>query len=378
MKRGQVGAALAALLMGACSVDGGSTGVNDVAPPRAVEASYHAGAVTVTWELAPDWDGEGFRVYGRRSTDAAYDLVAEVTSCANGVCTYTDTNVQPGRSYDYYVAAVDLRSGAEAASDDAIRVSIPQPTPPPVPGQLAVVALDHANYVHWSDGARNASDFSFYRVYLKAANGTSYVLGETDSEGFLDLLAENGLSYTYFVSAVDEDGHESAGSVAAKGTPRPDYQAEWMYDWFDRPASSGFRFRTSDQDNPIVSGSDAARHFRLETDADGWWLVPGTNTDIYPSSWTTTALKCGPAADAECTDVSRAPTAGYVHDDIGLEPQSSYVLRVRGDDGQSHYGVIRVTMLGSDQNGDALMIFDWAYQLQAGSPDLAPRPAPAR
>ena len=378
MKRGLVGAAAAALLVAACSVDGNPVGVNDPAPPRAVDATYYAGAVTVTWELAPDWDGEAFRVYARRSTDASYYLVAEVTSCGDALCSYTDTNVLAGRSYDYYVAAVDPRSGSETASADAVRVAVPQPTPPPVPDQIAVVALDHANYVHWSDASRDASDFSFYRVYLKAPSGTSYVLGETDSEGFLDQLAQNGLTYTYFVSAVDQDGHESAGSVAAKGTPRPDYQAEWMYDWFDRPAASGFRFRASDQDNPVVSGSDATRQFRLETDADGWWLVPGANTDVYPNSWSTTALKCGPAADADCTDVSRAPTSGYVHQDIGLEPQSSYVLRVRGDDGQTHYGVIRVIMLGSDQNGHALMIFDWAYQLQPGAPDLAPHPAPAR
>ena len=164
----------------------------------------------------------------------------------------------------------------------------------------------------------------------------------------------------------------------AKGTPRPDYQAEWMYDYFDLPASSGFRFRTSDQDNPVVSGNDANRHFRLETDADGWWLVPGPNADVYPQSWSTTALKCGVGADADCVDLTRAPTSGYVHEDLELIPQNTYVLRVRGDDGQTHYGAIRVTLLGTDQAGLALMIFDWAYQLQPGSPELAPRPTPTR
>jgi len=32
--------------------------------------------------------------------------------------------------------------------------------------------------------------------------------------------------------------------------------------------------------------------------------------------------------------------------------------------------VIRVDLLGYDQDDDALMIFDWAYQVQAGNPDL--------
>ena len=206
----------------------------------------------------------------------------------------------------------------------------------------------------------------------------SSLLGETDSEGFLDLLAQNGLTYSYFVSAVDDQGHESGGTAVVRGNPRPDYHGEWIYDYFDQPASSGFRFQTSDQNNPVVNGSDAARHFRLETDADGWWLVPGPNADVYPQSWSTTALKCGVASDADCVDLTQAPTSGYVHHDIELLPQSTYVLSVRGDDGQTRYGAVRVSMLGTDQSGLALMIFDWAYQLQPGSPSLTPRPTPLR
>ena len=377
MKRRWVGAAAAVFSVAACYTDGTLVSVEQAAPPRAVGATYYAGAVTVTWELASDWDGDTFRVYARRSTEVGYYLVAEVTSCQGGVCSYTDTNIQPGRSYDYYVAAVSPRSGSETSSADAVRVAVPQPVPPPVPGPLAVVALDHANYVQWGAAARDDEDFSFYRVYLRAADGSSYVLGETDSEGFLDLLAENGLTYTYFVSAVDDLGHESAGSAAVMATPRPDYQAEWIYDYFDRPASSGFRFRASDQEDPVVGGTDSNRHFRLETDADGWWLVPGPNADVNTQSWNTTALKCGVAADADCADVTRAPTGGYLHQDLELSPQTSYVLRVRGDDGEHHYGVIRVNLLGSDQNGDALIVFDWAYQLQPGNLNLAP-PAVAR
>jgi hypothetical protein len=376
MKRRWVWAAAALLAVG-CELDDG-LGVDEPSPPRAVEATYYAGAVTVSWELPVDWNGETFRVYGKRSTDTRYTLIAEVTSCAAGVCSYTDRNVQSGRSYDYYVAAVGSRSGVETASDHAVRVQVPDPVPPPVPGGIAVVALDHANYVHWGKGSRSAADFSFYRVYLRAANGSSSLLGETDSEGFLDLLAQNGLTYSYFVSAVDDQGHESGGSAVAKGTPRPDYAGEWVYDYFDKAASSGFRFRTSDQDNPVVSGNDAARHFRMETDADGWWLVPGPNADVYPQTWSTTALKCGVGADSDCVDLTRAPTSGYVHQDLELIPQNTYVLRVRGDDGQTHYGAIRVTLLGTDQAGLGLMIFDWAYQLQAGSLELAPHPTPTR
>src|SRR5687768_9190049 len=101
MKRRWLGA-VALLLAAGCELeDGGLNGVEDGAPPVAVDASYYGGAVTVTWELANDWDGETFRVYGKRSTDARYVMLAEVTSCTNGFCSYVDTNVEPGRSYDY-------------------------------------------------------------------------------------------------------------------------------------------------------------------------------------------------------------------------------------------------------------------------------------
>jgi hypothetical protein len=353
-------------------------GVDEPSAPRGVEASYYAGAVTVSWELPSDWDGETYRVYAKRSTDTRYSRVAEVTSCSGGVCSYTDRNVQPGRSYDYYVAAVSARSGTETTSRNAVRVQVPDPVPPPVPTGLAVVALDRANYIHWGKGARSAPDFSFYRVYLRDANGKASLLGETDSEGFIDLLAQNGLTYAYYVSAVDDQGHESVGSAVVRGTPRPDYTGEWIYDYFDKAASSGFRFRTSDQQTTVVAGTDPLRHFRLETDADGWWLVPGPNAEVYPRTWSTTALKCGVAADSDCVDLTRAPTTGYVRDDVELIPQNTYALRVRGDDGQSRYGAIRVTLLGTDQAGLGLMIFDWAYQLQPGVPDLAPHPVPTR
>ena len=215
------------------------------------------------------------------------------------------------------------------------------------------------------------SDFSHYKVYLDDG-GESLLLGETDSEGFLDLLAANGVTYGYFVTAVDADGHESGGSAIMEGTPRPDFTGEWVYDFADVPTSSGFRFSEDESVLPIVDGTDPGRHFRLETDANGWWLVPGPDAEIYPTGFQTTALKCGVGADAGCTDLTSAPLSGYATQDVQVSTQESYVFRVVGDDQLIHYGVIRIDLLGFDQNDDALMIFDWAYQLQPGNPNLVP------
>ncbi|MBW3535879.1 MAG: hypothetical protein KY453_11800, partial [Gemmatimonadetes bacterium] len=240
-----------------------------------------------------------------------------------------------------------------------------------------VVALDDATYLTWSDNARTSEDFSHYRVYLQDGSEL-FFLGETDSEGFLDLLATNGVTSTYMLASVDVHGHESETGAAASGTPRPDFHGEWIYDWFDVPGASGFRFAASEETDPIVSGDSPSRHFRLETDAAGWWLVPGPGTQIHPEGFVTTALKCGVGADAGCASLDVAPTSGYVAQDVALDAQTTYVLRVVGDDGQDHFAAVRVVLLGFDQAGSALAIFDWAYQLQPGNPELVRRPAATR
>ena len=341
------------------------------AAPRSLTATYHAGAVTVEWELAPDWSDEAFRVYSRRTSDPSYFMIAEVTSCSDGLCAYQEWNVSADHTYEYYVSAVDPDSGIETATVASVEVFVPSPVPPPVPDGPFVIALDGANFLAWGTDSRGVADFSHYRVYQDAGT-TTYLLGETDSEGFLDLLAANGTTYEYFVTAIDADGHESQGSLSASGTPRPDFHGEWAYDHFDDPTASGFRFPDDESTYPIVAGTDASRDFRVERDVGGaWWLVPNTGTSTYPTGFATTALKCGAGADAGCTDVSVAPSTGYTNADVKLLPQTSYVIRI-GSGSTAYYGVIRVVFQGFDQNGDGMMIFDWAFQLQAGNPNLVP------
>ncbi len=363
-----------AVLLGACDDDDTIfVPLDDPAPPIGLDAVYYNRAVTVYWELSSGWNGETFRIYGKRAEDASFFLIADVTSCSEGSCEYTDTNILPTVSYVYYVSALDPDTGVETDSDRTVGVSVPSFTPPPVPADLEVVALDATNYIRWNDNARSASDFSAYRIYLLSDQGASQtLLGESDSPGFLDALAENGVTSSYAVSSVDIHGHESGTSSSAQGTPRPDFTGELLYSFMDDPNLSGFRFSESDQLDPIVPGASLTRHFRLETDASGWWLVPGPSAEVTEGVFTT-ALKCGVAADEQCADWTTAPLVGYSPADILVEPEFTYMWRVVGGDGVVRYGAVRVSLLGTDQTGAALMIFDWAYQLQGGNPQLVVR-----
>lgn len=369
MRRWMLGCAGIALVLGAC-YDDDPVAVFEPAPPRSLDGFFQSGAVILTWELHPDWNGESFRVYSKRSSDPDFFLIAEVTSCAGGTCTYTDVNVLAGQSYRYFVSAVSP-DGLEAASAE-IEVFVPVFDPPPAPQGVEAVALDGTVYVHWDDNARTDPDFSHYRVYLADPSGDLF-LGETDSEGFVDQLATNGTTFSYFVTATDVHGDESGGSTTVSATPRPDFHGELILAYEDAPAVSGFRFQTSELTDPIVDGESSLRHFRVESDGFTWWIVPGPQAEITPAGVFTTALKCGVAADAGCQDLSVAPTSGYTTASVQAGSELTYALRVVGDDGQLHYGAVRVVILGFDQNDAALMIFDWAYQLQAGNPDLVAR-----
>jgi hypothetical protein len=374
MRRVVAGSVALVLSLAACQDD--LVFVDDGLPPAAPTAlavSYYAGSVTVTWELAPDWNEEAFRVYARRVTDADFFFIAEVTSCIEDFCSYEDLNVTAGETYEYVVSAVSS-SGIETESSFSVEQFVPQPTAPPVPDSSYVIALDDANYLAWGVAGRAADDFSHYKVYVD--DGVEvFLLGETDSEGFLDLLAVNGVTYGYFVTSVDTDGHESDDGILAEGTPRPDFTGEWLYGYGAQPEQSGFVFVEEESTIPVIDGDAAARHFRLETDPNGWWLVSNGLTTITAGQ-VTTALKCGVAADANCVDLMSAPlsSAEYSNADLSVETQTSYALRVVGNDDQFHYGVIRVDLLGFDQNNVPIMIFDWAYQLQAGNPNLATSP----
>ncbi len=336
--------------------------------PRGLEGFYYNGGVDLSWKLGPKWEDEIFRVYGKRTEDPEYFLIAEMTSCADGRCGYRDTNVRPGYAYEYFVAAADPDSGLETESA-SVEVYVPRPVPPPVPSTLEAVALDDAVYVHWSDHPAAEDDFWAYRVYLREADG-DFFLGETDSSGFVDLVAENGSTYTYFVTSVDDQGHESDGSETVSSTPRPDYSDEFMYTYQDEPGASGFRFQESENLPAVVSGDRADRHFRLEADARGLWLAPGPSTRIYPEARWTTALKCGVAADSDCTSWERAPRSGYSRAELAAEAGFTYMFQVSGDDGEVRFGAVRVSRTGFDQDGLELIVFDWAYQTQAGNPNL--------
>jgi hypothetical protein len=331
-------------------------------------------SVQVTWLPPAEWDNEVFRVYGKRSSASGFTLIATVTSCTDAGCVYTDRNVAAGVDYEYYVTAYDERTDLETESDFRDVVRVPTNLRPSAPGSVQSVALDNAVYLRWAPNTP-AGSISRYVVYLTEVDGeaSEYVVGSTDGTGFLDQRAENGSEYRYRIAAVDTFGHYSNLSTETGAIPRPDFSGELVFASADSLAASGFRFQSDETANPIVPGNSPTAHWRLDADLNGWRIVPLNGTQVMEYG-ATRALVCGPGSDAGCTSARVAPGTGYSTAPKAAKAEYSYVFRVIGSDGQPHYAVLRVTMLGTDQNGKDLMIFDWAYQTVPNEPQLLRSP----
>ena len=91
---------------------------------------------------------------------------------------------------------------------------------PSVPSGLAVVAGDRENVLSWN--ANQESDFKEYKLYGGTSSNSSTVLATiskgTQTYSHTNLL--NGTTYYYQISAIDNDGNESARSSEVNAKPQ--------------------------------------------------------------------------------------------------------------------------------------------------------------
>jgi hypothetical protein len=382
MRKHVFAAIVVAAGLAACGESPLDPGTPTVGQPSALTARYEwvldgwvgaraAGQPTValSWQVPATWRGEPFRVYGRRSTDRDYRLIATVTSCAEGLCRYLDADIVGGRSYDYYVAVVDERTGQEVTTPRAVQVAVPAFARPPRPEAPQIVALDGMLYLRWTD-----TDFGGFWKYLvfqerRNADSVFFEVGSTDGNGFLDVLALNGVAYRYSVAIVDTLGHVSDRSaISAPGIPRPDALGALVYAFSDSAQASGLQFDATARTARVVAGDSPLAHWRLEADAQGWRLRPLNGSAVVDAGFTT-ALTCGPGTDPGCVWVREAPLSGYQTEPIRLNLEHTYVLRL-GSGTAARYAKLRVQILGFGQQDRRIMIFDWAFQTVAGERSL--------
>jgi hypothetical protein len=208
-------------------------------------------------------------------------------------------------------------------------------------------------------------------VLAQENGGTVFLIGETDGLSFYDSRAVNGNVYRYYVSGVDDWGHVGTPSQSAQTYPRPDFFSDVVFAHSDNAAASGFRFVSSDTQDPIVSGTSPDAQWRLEV-VNGVFRIQPLGQTAITSGTFTTSLSCGPGSEANCVDVRAAPPATqFGLQSVVVQTGYTYVLRVSGADNRTHFGKLRVQGTAVDAQGRRVVVFDWAYQLRPDEPSLS-------
>lgn len=263
-------------------------------------------------------------------------------------------------------------AGCSEDSNNAVSpqtVEVQKDTAPFPPQGVGSVTGDGYVVVHWLpnwESQLGEKDLAGYIVYRSLNETSDYEeIGRVDVETtvFTDRAVKNGATYFYAVSAVDIAGNESELSVESVfDTPRPAGSNVVLEDYSIVPQASGFSFIHSNRVQDFNNGTTDI-YFGVDTEV----MVPYIYSDngaIQDMGWTDSF-----------DEISFSPQEGFTSLFVEAIEGHTYVFLT--PDG--HYAKIRVTDVNVDWDEvnerlrGARVTFDWAYQLQAGNPELAPK-----
>lgn len=241
--------------------------------------------------------------------------------------------------------------------EEKVYVVRPDHTPPSVPKGLYSITADEAVWLFWEEN--DEKDFAEYWVY-RAKEGDEYYrrIARTQIGEFHDHPLKNGTTYFYAVSAVDYDGNESDLSYETYDTPRPEGFDEVIHDYHKYPEVSGFDFSTGS----VVSWNDPKADIFLEYDSYyGVYFLWRADEYIEIQDF-------GYTESSDDINVAPDTTIGWSNLRwVEAILNHSYIIWDRYYD---HYAKLRITNFIRSYG----ILFDWAYQVDEGNPELAPMP----
>lgn len=239
--------------------------------------------------------------------------------------------------------------GATGCDDRNDRVIAVDAIPFRVDGVYSVTG-DLEVTIHWR--ANQENDIAYYKVFRNGTpTGTFTQIGTSTGTTFVDTNVNNGQTYYYAVSAVDDAGQESSELSYENvfDTPRPEGIDAVLTNAFSNAANAGWDF------------SAYTTRALLDARTDVWYDAQGGSYLIYAP----TDTKIQDAGYVALRDVDFAPPAGWSTDGV-VEAivGHSYIVYTR----DGHYAKFEVIARGS-----GTLTMDWAYQIDPDNPELARR-----
>lgn len=198
--------------------------------PADIDAIFKNGKVFLTWSEPETNGGSEITSYGvMRSTDngSTWDPVAVLDEDAR---IFVDEDIYSGSDYSYYVEAVNSRG----VSDWSDIISI---TPTDVPGIPTIIGVIHEKGIEitWRRSEDGGSPIIYYIIERSLNDGPfeeiARVLG--DEVNYIDFNIDDGISYSYRITAVNSNGNSDVSGSSMISIPEPDEVGA-----FDRISSS--------------------------------------------------------------------------------------------------------------------------------------------
>lgn len=226
--------------------------------------------------------------------------------------------------------------------------------PPNPPSGIEVYNGDNRVDLSWDENRE--SDVAGYNVYYSYSYHDKYTLiGSSGTNYFVDNEASNGVTYYYAVTAYDYNGNESELSFdVIYSTPRPEGYNQAVSDYLNFPNNAGYSFK----DYSPVPFDDENSDFFFENFEGTFYLDVWDDSDIQDM---------GPTSDIY--DIDYAPLDGWSETkDVIAIPGNTYVIWTW----DNHFAKIRVKYITDER-----VVFDWAYQLVEGNPQLKIKSTPS-
>jgi hypothetical protein len=221
---------------------------------------------------------------------------------------------------------------------------------PAVPRGLHSITGDGEVMLTWYENTE--PDLAGYRIYQNLTpTGYYYLIGETNLDYFLDYGLTNGQTYYYAISAFDFNDNESDLSYEiAYDTPRPEGYNEQIFDYVEEPNYAGWNFSAY----AVVpyNASSCDFYYGYDDMDEAHYLYIGRPGGLIQDFGYTQSLD----------EITYAPDDGW--SSIGIVEAivgHTYIIWTW----DNHFAKIRLTSINTDY-----VIFDWAYQVDPGNPEL--------
>jgi len=247
------------------------------------------------------------------------------------------------------------------STDDVVVVDDSAPAAPR--GVHSISGDGQVKIVWYPNQEKDLKGYIIYRSTKKSGDYKEIGTVSAKVSSFIDDDVKNGTTYYYAVSAFDYDGNESDLSPEiVEDTPRPEGRGVKLRDYIIEPNRSGFSFADADLGPIPFDKRYTDIYFGVDTEVSVPYIYSDTDVQIQDLGYTDSM-----------DEVDVSPTKGFTT--LFVEAIVGHTYAFLTPDG--HYAKIRITDMKIDWVGnkvkDAWMVFDWAYQLQVGNPDLAPK-----